>query len=214
MDPPKEVTNVDRTPTGRSQRTGSDMPRIPYTDPTVYEPVFGPGASPAQQVFAHSPEIAQAYLAFGDTARRVGVLPFRLVELVRLRVAFHNQCKLCMSLRYEDGDGAPVEEGLVCSLEQPYETDRLSPAERAAIAFADKMATDHLAIGDAMFEELRTHFTDAEVMELCFRVAANVGFGRMAAVLDVIPQEDLPVGLRGAGVHAPWTAFAETSGAS
>lgn len=190
------------------------MPRIPYTEPAVYEPVFGADATPAEQVFAHSPDIALAYLAFGATARRVGVLPFRLVELVRLRVAFHNQCRLCMSLRYEDGAGAPVDEGVVCSLEQPYDTDLLSPDERAAIAFADKMATDHLSIGDDTFEELRSRFTDAEVMELCFRVAANVGFGRMAAVLDVIPHDDLPEGLQGAGVHAPWTAFAGAAGAS
>jgi alkylhydroperoxidase family enzyme len=180
------------------------MPRIPFADPSVYEPVFGAQATPAQRVFAHAPEIALAYLAFGDTARRSGRLPFRLVELVRLRVAFHNQCRLCMSLRYEDQHGSPVEEGLVCSLEQPYEAESLSAPERAAIAFADKMATDHLSIDDDTFAELREHFTAAEVMELCFRVAANVGFGRMAAVLDIIGQEDLPDGLRGEGIRAPW----------
>jgi alkylhydroperoxidase family enzyme len=182
------------------------MPRIPYADPSVYEAVFGAEAAPAQKVFANSPEIALAYVAFGDTARRSGRLPFRLVELVRLRVAFHNQCRLCMSLRYEDSQGSPVAEDLVCSLERPYDSQQLSEAERAAIAFADKMATDHLAIGDETFAELRRHFTVAEVMELCFRVAANVGFGRMAAVLDVIPQDELPDGLRGDGVKAPWTA--------
>lgn len=180
------------------------MPRIPFAPQSVYEPVFGADATAAEQVFAHSPEIALAYVAFGDMARRAGQLPFQLVELVRLRVAFHNQCRLCMSLRYDSPDGSPVEEGLVCSLERPYDTTLLSEPERAAIAFADKMATDHLSIGDDTFAELRRHFTDAEVMELCFRVAANVGFGRMAAVLDVIPQDDLPDGLRGEGVKAPW----------
>jgi alkylhydroperoxidase family enzyme len=180
------------------------MPRIPYADPSRYEPVFGAGATAAQKVFAHSPEIALAYQAFGETARRAGQLPFQLVELVRLRVAFHNQCRLCMSLRYEDPQGASVEEGLVCSLEQPFQADGLSEPERAALAFADKMATDHLSIGDETFAELGKYFTEAQIMELCFRVAANVGFGRMAAVLDVIAQEDLPEGLRGEGVRAPW----------
>lgn len=180
------------------------MPRIPFAAPAAYEPVFGADATAAEKVFAHSPEIALAYLAFGETARRAGLLPFQLVELVRLRVAFHNQCRLCMSLRYQSPDGAPVEEGLVCSLERPYDTSLLSEAERAAIAYADKMATDHLSIGDDTFADLRRHFTDAEVMELCFRVAANVGFGRMAAVLDVIGDDDLPDGLRGEGVKAPW----------
>jgi len=110
------------------------MPRIPFAAPAAYEPVFGADATAAEKVFAHSPEIALAYIAFGDTARRAGLLPFQLVELVRLRVAFHNQCRLCMSLRYESPDGAPVSEGLVCSLERPYDTSLLSEAERAAIA--------------------------------------------------------------------------------
>jgi alkylhydroperoxidase family enzyme len=182
------------------------MPRIPYASPAVYEAVFGADASAAQQVFAHSPDIALAYLGFGETARRVGILPFRLVELVRLRVAFHNQCKLCMSLRYEDPSGTALDEGLVCSLDKPFAAPDLSDAERAALGFADKMATDHLSIDDATFDQLRQHFDNAEIMELCFRVAANVGFGRMAAVLDVIPQDELPEALRGEGVRAPWLA--------
>jgi alkylhydroperoxidase family enzyme len=145
-----------------------------------------------------------AYAAFGDAVRRHGTLPFRLVELVRLRVAFHNQCRLCMSLRYQDMDGVPLDESLVCSLEKPHEAEDLTEAERAALAFADRMATDHLSIGDAMFDELRVHFNPAELIELCFRVAANVGFGRMAAVLDVVPHQDLPDQLRAQGVVAPW----------
>jgi len=185
------------------------MVRLAPTDPAVYEPLFGADASPAHKVFAHAPEIAQAYLAFGDTARKYGTLPFRLVELVRLRVAFHNQCRMCMSLRYADPDGTSLDEGLVCSLEKPYEADDLSDAERAALAYADKMATDHLSIDEAMFDELHRHFTDAEIMELCLRVAANVGFGRMAAVLDVIPHDELPDELQGDGVVAPWAKSAD-----
>jgi hypothetical protein len=46
-----------------------------------------------------------------------------------------------MSLRNEDARGAPVTKDLVCSLERPYETDLLSGAKRAAIAFADRITT-------------------------------------------------------------------------
>jgi alkylhydroperoxidase family enzyme len=180
------------------------MSRVPPADPAVVHAVFGADATAAEQVFAHSPAIALAYLGFGDAARKHGLLPFRLVELVRLRVAFHNQCRLCMSLRYDGPQGAPIDEGLVCSLEKPHEADDLTAAERAALAYADKMATDHLSIGDEMFVDLWRHFSNAEVMELCFRVAANVGFGRMAAVLDVIPREELPEELRGDDTVAPW----------
>jgi alkylhydroperoxidase family enzyme len=184
------------------------MSRIPPAEPSVYEAVFGADASRAERIFAHAPAIALAYLAFGDTARKHTKLPFRLVELVRIRVAFHNQCRLCMSARYSDpgsADAGGLDEDLVCSLEKPYEAPDLTEPEQAALAFADKMATDHLAIGDETFAELSRHFSSAQTMELCFRVAANVGFGRMAAVLDIIPQDELPESLRGDGTVAPWS---------
>jgi alkylhydroperoxidase family enzyme len=180
------------------------MSRIPPAGPTEYEPVFGAAATEPQKVFAHSPDIAKAYTAWGDAARGSGVLPFRLVELVRIRVAFHNQCRMCMSLRYEDASGSVLDEGLVCSLEKPAEADDLTEAERAALGFADLMATNHLAIDDGTFSGLREHFTNEEIMELCFRVAANVGFGRMAAVLDIIDHDELPEVLGRAGQVAPW----------
>jgi alkylhydroperoxidase family enzyme len=180
------------------------MSRIPPAGPAEYEPVFGAGASEPQKVFAHSPAIAKAYTAWGDTVRSSGVLPFRLVELVRIRVAFHNQCRMCMSLRYPDSSGTGLDEGLVCSLEKPDEAADLTAAERSALRFADLMATDHLSIDDDTFSGLREHFDDAEIMELCFRVAANVGFGRMAAVLDIVSHDELPEALGREGQVAPW----------
>jgi alkylhydroperoxidase family enzyme len=181
------------------------MSRIPPAGPAQYEPVFGAEATEPQKVFAHSPEIALAYTAWGDAVRGSGVLPFRLVELIRIRVAFHNQCRMCMSLRYPDASGQTLDEGLVCSLEKPQEAHDLSEAEQAALRFADLMATDHLSIDDKTFSGLCDHFDHAEIMELCFRVAANVGFGRMAAVLDIISHDELPEVLGRDGRVAPWT---------
>jgi alkylhydroperoxidase family enzyme len=107
-----------------------------------------------------------------------------------LRISVHNQCRTCMSIRYSDGLDDGITEGLVCSLERPEEAADLSGAEKAALAFADKMATDHLAIDDADFARLYEYFTASEVMELCFQVSTFVGYGRMGAVLAMT--EELP----------------------
>ncbi len=130
-------------------------------------------------ILAHRPEMGDAVKALvasliGDS----GTLPMRLTELVRLRIAYWNQCRSCMSVRY-----APeaVSEELVCSLERPDEADDLSDAEKAALHFADLMATDHLAIGDAVYDDLRQYFTEGELVELGLHCAEYVGYGRMAA---------------------------------
>lgn len=154
--------------------------------------------------FAHCPEQALGLMGFGGALKRSRSLPERLVELVRLRVAFFNQCRSCMAIRYSDAVADGVTEGLVCSLERPQEAENLSAAEKAAIRYGEMMATDHLAIDDAIYADLRQHFTEAQIVELGMTVAFFVGFGRLAATYHMV--EELPEAFRTAATIAPWGA--------
>ncbi len=154
--------------------------------------------------FAHCPEQALGLMGFGGALKRNRSLPDRLVELVRLRVAFFNQCRSCMAIRYSDAVADGVTEGLVCSLERPQEAENLTAAEKVAIRYGELMATDHLAIDDALYDQLRQHFTEAQIVELGMTVAFFVGFGRLAATYHMI--EELPEAFRTAGKIAPWGA--------
>lgn len=154
--------------------------------------------------FAHCPEQALGLMGFGGALKRNRSLPDRLVELVRLRVAFFNQCRSCMAIRYSDAVADGVTEGLVCSLERPQEAENLTAAEKVAIRYGELMATDHLAIDDALYAELRQHFSEAQIVELGMTVAFFVGFGRLAATYHMV--EELPEAFRTAGKIAPWGA--------
>lgn len=156
--------------------------------------------------YAHRPELAEAYVRFMAELRRPGLLPRRLVELLRLRVAFHNQCRSCMAVRYADGAAEGVDEGLVCQLASPDEAPDLTEAERSALRFADRMATDHLSIDDATIADLREHFDEAEVVELGMNVAAFVGYGRLSMALDMV--DELPDRYRApsGALVTPWNA--------
>ena len=142
------------------------------------------------RMFAHTPEISKGLVAFGGAIKSHRSLTDRLVELVRLRVAFHNQCRSCMAIRYQDGVDAGIDEDLVCSLEKPQESEDLSDAEKAAIEYGELFATNHLAIDDSVYENLRKYFSEAEVVELSITVAWFVGFGRLAATYHMV--EELP----------------------
>ena len=142
------------------------------------------------RMFAHTPEISKGLVAFGGAIKSHRSLPDRLVELVRLRVAFHNQCRSCMAIRYQDGVDAGIDEDLVCSLEKPQEAEDLSDAEKAAIEYGELFATNHLAIDDTVYINLRKHFSEAEIVELSITVAWFVGFGRLAATYHMV--EELP----------------------
>ncbi len=67
------------------------------------------------------------------------------------------------------------------------ESNLFSARERAALTFADLMATDHHKVDDAVFAELRRHFSDAEIVELGVSTALFVGLGRFNAVVGIDP---------------------------
>lgn len=154
------------------------------------------------RVYAHRPELALAYARFMAALRAPGEIPPRLRELVRIRVAFHNQCRSCMAVRYEDGAQDGVDEDLVCQLATPEESDDLTAAERQALDFADRLATDHLSITDATISGLREHFSEPAIVELGLHIASYVGFGRLSSAWDMV--DELPDRFLETGPVTPW----------
>jgi AhpD family alkylhydroperoxidase len=188
-----------------------EVSRISKLPPEEWDPRLRAAIQPDQlsdleqgltRFFAHCPEQALGLMQFGGALKRNRSLPERLVELVRLRVAFFNQCRSCMAIRYSDAVADGVTEDLVCSLERPQEAVDLSPAEKIAIRYGELMATDHLAINDAVFAELRQHFSEEQIVELGMTCAFFVGFGRLAATWHMV--EDLPKAFQTAEAIAPW----------
>lgn len=187
----------------------SRISKIPVEqwDPELVAMTAGDTATVIEQgitrMLAHSPEMAKGAIGFGAAIAMNRTLPERLIELVRLRVAFHNQCRSCMAIRYSSAADV-VDEDLVCSLEKPQDAPDLTEAERVAIDLADRFATDHLSIDDRRFAALRDHFTEAQVMELLMHLALYVGMGRLAAILDMT--EELPESFQGSfgDTVTPW----------
>ena len=156
------------------------------------------------RMIAHQPAMAKGMVAFSGALLRNNGLPRRLVELVRLRVAFHNQCRSCMAIRYQSAVDDGLTEGLVCSLERPQDAPDLTAAEKAAIHYADLSSTDHLSITDATFDDLREHFSEADIVALGMIIAFFIGYGRLAAAWHMT--EELPEGFQAKpGTVAPWT---------
>jgi AhpD family alkylhydroperoxidase len=163
-------------------------------DPELRAMTRADEATPLEQglmrIFANVPELAKAFVKFGGAMKMTRTLSPRLVELVRLRVAFHNQCRSCMAIRYTEAANDGVTEDLVCSLERPAQAENLTDAEKAAIDYGERFATNHLSIDDAVYDNLRKHFTEAQIVELGTTVAFFVGFGRLAATWHMV--EELP----------------------
>jgi alkylhydroperoxidase family enzyme len=89
-------------------------------------------------------------------------------------------------VRYAGARHAGATEAKIAAIDDES-SDLLSPRERAAIRFADKLAVDHHKVDDALWAELRSLFSEAEIIELAAHTTLFIGFGRFNEVVGLEP---------------------------
>jgi len=89
-----------------------------------------------------------------------------------------------MTLRYAGARHAGLTEDKIAAIND--ETSALiNPRERAALHFAEKLAVDHHKVDDALWAEVRRHFSEAEVIELVAHTTLYIGFGRLNEIIGL-----------------------------
>ena len=104
-----------------------------------------------------------------------------LLHLVRLRASQLNGCAYCIDMHWKDAKAAGESDqrlyGLDAWEESPYYTDR----ERAALEWAEVVTDLHDGhVPDEVYEELKKHFNEQEVIALTWAVAAINAWNRLA----------------------------------
>ncbi len=163
------------------------VPRLPLPPGAV---TGGVPSMPA--VIAHyTPEIADARTRF-NTALEAGGLDPRIAELVRLFNTFAIDCNYCKNVRYTDGAGHPHLEEADVDAVLDAESSSLDAPARAALAFARAYLLDASAIPGTVTDQLRTHFSDAEIVEIVLTVARCRAGAKTLMTLGLEP-EAMPV---------------------
>ncbi len=171
------------------------MSRLPLVEPEALPPYLravhdmtppeNEVARNFARAFAPHPELVQAYQGFYGPWHTggAGLLPTRLKELVRLRIATLNGCVLCKTVRM--APDVVGEDEAASGVDHVDDAEGFSAPERAAIRFAEKMAVAHHDIDDDDVAEMRRHFSDAEFLELSMMTGQYIGFGRVLAMLQL-----------------------------
>jgi hypothetical protein len=60
------------------------------------------------------------------------------------------------------------------------------------------LAGNHREADEGLFDELRSHFTEGEIMDLGWRIVTFVGYGRFIHVLGLEIGKACPIPVRGA----------------
>ena len=111
-----------------------------------------------------------------------------LVELIRLRASQINGCAYCIDLHTRDALRADEDPRRLATLSVWRETPFFSERERAALAWAEavtRVAETH--VPDAVWEQLRPHFTPEELVDLTLLVATINAWNRFAIAFRKLP---------------------------
>lgn len=136
----------------------------------------GPEVTRALSLVPHFVDAVNAF----EKAVWASKLPRRTHELVRMRIAEINGCVLCMTWRNDWADEPSLE-----AVSQYATSDLFSAAERVAIEYAERFATDSKDIDDDLLARLGTHFAPAEIADLTLVIGKYLAMGRFMQVLDL-----------------------------
>ena len=127
-----------------------------------------------------APGAMQAMLGLEQYVRSSGLDP-ALVDLVRLRASYINGCAYCVDMHTKDARGAGESEQRLYAVPVWRETPFFTPRERAALAWTEAVTeVGRTGVPDDAYDEVRAHFSEAELVDLTMAVIAINGWNRLA----------------------------------
>lgn len=119
-----------------------------------------------------------------DAAYNKSILPVRVREAARMRIAQLNECTVCLAFRADKVKAQGLGEDFYGAVGQPGRGG-LGEQERLAVEFAERFALDHTSIDDDYIQRLRGAFTDPEILDLTICCSAFLGLGRTLHALGI-----------------------------
>jgi AhpD family alkylhydroperoxidase len=139
----------------------------------------------AVQLWSLRPEMGAAVNRLVDAAYNKSILPVRVREAARMRIAQLNDCTVCLAFRADTVRAQGLTEDFYCHVGVHDDGSNFNEQERLAMQYAERFAMDHLSIDDAFMERLRTTFTDPEILDLTICLSAFLGLGRTLRALGI-----------------------------
>jgi AhpD family alkylhydroperoxidase len=130
---------------------------------------------------------AKAMYGLEHVVRASGLDP-GMIELVKMRASQINGCAYCLDMHSKDARAAGETEQRLYALNAWREAPFYSDRERAALEWTEALtliSQDH--VPDEVFESVRKHFNEDELVNLSMAVVAINGWNRLAISFRSVP---------------------------
>ena len=124
--------------------------------------------------------LGQAMLALQKQVETSG-LEHSTLELVKIRASQINGCAYCLDMHTKDARALGETEQRIYALNAWRETPFFSDRERAALEWAEALTRISIdQVPDSVYEAVKPHFSEAEIVALTFALVAINGWNRLA----------------------------------
>lgn len=131
------------------------------------------------------PEIMTTAAAHMKAVFNSGTVPLRLKEMLAVRVSQVNACAYCLASHTMLLKQLGATDETIADLEAWEASGTFSPAEKAALALAEQMTRDATRVDEALWNSLKEHFSDSEIVELASVIGLFNYFNRVNDALHV-----------------------------
>jgi uncharacterized peroxidase-related enzyme len=139
------------------------------------------------RVMAHRPEIFATMQAHFAAVLSTGTVPTRLKELIIVRTSQVNQTPYCLASHTILAKNLGWTDDQLAHLPDWSHREDFTPAEKAALRLAETVTRDANSVSDEQFAELRSFYSEGEVVELLCAIGLFNYFNRFNNALRMEP---------------------------
>ncbi len=146
------------------------------------------------RVAAHCPTVLEHVSGMLTTLRAQATLPRRALELAMVTVSKLNACDYCVSHHTPLLTVAGLSAEGVARLPKVEDHPELDACDKGVVRYAEAVTTRSGRMRDVEVSDLKEWFTDAQIVELTWRIALCGAFNRFNDALQIqIEPEVTPV---------------------
>ena len=142
-------------------------------------------------IMVRNSKVGVAWVKYWNSLLYDGLLPHTLKELCRIKISVAHRCGYCSTVRSKVAQSEGLAEDKVAELHNFETSEKFTDREKAAIRYATLFKTgDDGVDSDQVYDDLRVHFSEEEIIELGLFCAETDGAGKFVRSLQVLSWEE------------------------
>ncbi|MDH2566684.1 carboxymuconolactone decarboxylase family protein [Acinetobacter baumannii] len=137
----------------------------------------------AQRIFPAkvSPHIYQTIVKLDTQINTDSTLDKGLIELIKIKISQLNGCAYCIDFHTKQGLKLGITPRKIFLLSAFHETSFFTDKEKAALYWAEAVTfITHVGAKDEYFNQLKSHFSEKEIVDLTYLVSLVNVWNRLA----------------------------------